>query len=302
MSDNMAKAVPKATPAALRTSCDAPEGKYDATARRNDAFAALAATARIDLGSVYSGEWVGNWRSRMPFARIFFVLASGPETGFLSDSDARIPLRPNTWIFLPPGREIVHDQRPGLNVVSIHFRITLRGRPNPFFGRPMRGGSTHELKPVFSAIAGMDAASGGLDRLPTVFLAQGAVWTILGHVAEAEGPALAAGLERGAAFARLFEAVDNAPEGNFSVAEMAKFVYLGESAFTKRFHAEMGVSPRTWFNDRRARAAAEALLEPGATVAGVAERFGFGNEFYFSRFFRRHFGLPPSQWRNQCHI
>lgn len=186
-------------------------------------------------------------------------------------------------------------------------------RVNPFPHHPSRATEPvfrpshacrrpHELRPVFDALADRNAASGGLDRLPTAFLAQGAVWTILGYVAEAEGPALAAGLERGAAFARLFEAVDNAPEGNFSVAEMAKLVYLGESAFTKRFHAEMGVSPRTWFNDRRARAAAEALLEPDATVANVAERFGFGNEFYFSRFFRRHYGLPPSQWRSQCHI
>ena len=92
------------------------------------------------------------------------------------------------------------------------------------------------------------------------------------------------------------------PEEDFSVAGMAKIVRLGESAFKQRFRAEMGVSPRTWFNDRRARAAAEALLEPGATVAAVAERFGFGNEFYFSRFFRRHHGLSPSQWRRQCHV
>ncbi len=302
MKVDKAKTNSAAPQSALRTSCDAPEGKADATARRNDAFAALAATVRIDFGPVYSGEWVGNWRSRMPFARIFFVLASGPETGFLSDADARIPLRPNTWVFLPPGREIVHDQKPGLNVVSIHFRITLRGRPNPFVGRPMRGGGAHELRSVFDALADGNAVSGGLDRLPSVFLAQGAVWTLLGRVAEAEGPALAAGLERGAAFSRLFEAVDNAPEGDFSVAEMAKLVCLGESAFTKRFRAEMGVSPRTWFNNRRARAAAEALLEPKATVADVAERFGFGNEFYFSRFFRRHYGLPPSQWRRQRHV
>lgn len=38
-----------------------------------------------------------------------------------------------------------------------------------------------------------------------------------------------------------------------------------------------------------------------AALAAMA-RFGFGNEFYFSRFFRRHYGLPPSKWRNQCRI
>ena len=39
-----------------------------------------------------------------------------------------------------------------------------------------------------------------------------------------------------------------------------------------------------------------------AALAAVASRFGFGSEFYFSRFFRRHQGLSPSQWRRQCHV
>lgn len=297
MKDAKAKTNPAATQSALRTSCDAPEGKSDATARRNDAFAALAATARIDFGPVFSGEWVGDWRSDMPFARIFYVLESGPDTGFLADSDSNIPLLPNTWVFLPPGREIIHHQPTGFNVVSVHFRITLRGRPNPFFGRPMRGGGAPELRPVFLSLATGNASYSEMLRLPAAFSAQGAVWTLLGRVAEAEGNALASAMERGVEFARLFEAVEAEPERDFSVDEMAKYVYLGTSAFTKRFRAAMGISPRAWFNSRRARAAAEALLEPGATVAGVAQRFGFGNEFYFSRFFTRHFGTPPSQWR-----
>ena len=300
-----ARPAPAAARPAPRASCDAPQGRADSTARRDDAFAALAAAARIDFGPLFTGEWTGRWSSRMPFARIFFVLESGRETGFLADADARIPLLRNTWVFLPPGREIEHSQPPGFHVVSVHFRITLRGRPNPFLGRPMRGGASPELRSVFLAAASGNAAAGtdgSLALLPASFSLRGAVWSLLGRVAEAEGPALAANLGRGAAFARLFEAVDNAPEENFSVAAMAKIVRLGESAFKQRFRAEMGVSPRTWFNDRRARAAAEALLEPGATVAAVAERFGFGNEFYFSRFFRRHHGLSPSQWRRQCHV
>ena len=303
----MNNAKTKAAPgrSALRESCDAPQGRADSTARRDDAFAALAAAARIDFGPVFIGEWTGRWSSCMPFARIFFVLESGSDVGFLADGDTRIPLLRNTWVFLPPGREIEHSQPPGFQVVSVHFRITLRGRPNPFLGRPLRGGVSPDLRQVFFNVANGRAIaepSGDLALLPASFSLRGAVWTLLGRVAEAEGPALAVGLERGAAFARLFEAVDNAPERNFSVAEMAKVVCLGESAFKQHFRAEMGVSPRNWFNDRRARAAAEALLAPGATVAAVAERFGFGNEFYFSRFFRRHHGLSPSQWRKQCHV
>ena len=300
-----ARPAPAAARPAPRASCDAPQGRAESTARRDDAFAALAAAARIDFGPLFTGEWTGRWSSRMPFARIFFVLEPGREAGFLADADARIPLLRNTWVFLPPGREIEHCQPPGFHVVSVHFRITLRGRPNPFLGRPMRGGASPEMRSVFLAAANGGAAAGtdgSLALLPASFSLRGAVWTLLGRVAEAEGPALAAALERGTEFAPLFEAVEAEPERDFSVDEMARLFGLGGSAFSKRFRAAMGTSPRTWFNERRARAAAEALLDPEDTVAAVASRFGFGSEFYFSRFFRRHQGLSPSQWRRQCHV
>ena len=286
-------------PLQFMRSCDEPEGRVANAARRDDALSALCAAVKVDFYSMYAGGWVGKWRSKMPFARIFYVLASGAAPGSLSDADSRIALLPNTWAFLPPGREIVHDQPAGINLVSVHFRVAMSGRPNPFLGRPMRGGGAPEFRTAFLGAAAGFGDQSEPGRIPASFLVRGAVWTLLGRVAEAEGEMLARNMERGAEFARLFEAVDAEPERNFSIGEMAKTVFQGESSFRRRFNAAMGVPPGAWFDTRRARAAAEALLESGATVAGVAERFGFGSEFYFSRFFKRHFGAAPSVWRRQ---
>ena len=299
-----ARARSPSAPLALRGCCDVPDVRLGPATRRNDGFAALAGTMRIDFGPVFSGEWIGRWRSRMPLARLFYVADSGLGAGSLSDGVSTLPLLPDTWAFLPPGREIVHDQRPGFRVVSVHFRISIRGRPNPFLGCRMHGGTDPAMRSAFLALAGA-SPDGGPSAAPSpgvAFAAQGAIWTLLGRVAEAEGPAMAANMERSAEFARLFEAIEAAPERDVSVAQMAAIVHMGESAFAKRFRAAMGDSPRAWFNARRARAAAEALFDDGATVSEVAARFGFGNEFYFSRFFKRHFGASPSAWRRQRRI
>ena len=51
--------------------------------------------------------------------------------------------------------------------------------------------------------------------------------------------------------------------------------------------------------ERRLAAAAAALLDPGATVTGVALACGFGDLSYFGRAFRRRHGCTPREWRMQ---
>ncbi|MBR3087357.1 MAG: helix-turn-helix transcriptional regulator [Kiritimatiellae bacterium] len=288
----------------LRTSCDCQDGSRPVLSRRDDSFSAVGSSLRMEIGPVYSGEWAGEWRSRMPLARMFYVLAPGDARGVLSDAGGSLPLLGNTWAFLPPGREIHHRQGSGIEVVSVHFRITLRGRTDMFLNTPLRGGAAPEFREVFANVAQhrAEAGDGGLGCLPCGFSLRGALWTLIGRVAADEWPELSRGMERDAEFARLFEAVEAEPERAFSVAEMARIVNEGESAFAKHFRSSMGMSPHAWLGEIRARATAEALLDNGVTVADVAERFGFGNEFYFSRFFKRHFGSSPSVWRRQMKI
>jgi AraC-like DNA-binding protein len=44
--------------------------------------------------------------------------------------------------------------------------------------------------------------------------------------------------------------------------------------------------------------AAELLAEDRLTVRAIAKQLGFGDPFYFSRTFRRHFGRSPSEYRD----
>ena len=49
----------------------------------------------------------------------------------------------------------------------------------------------------------------------------------------------------------------------------------------------------------RAAAIARELSDPMVSIGETAERFGFSNTFYFSRFFKRHFGVGPQAYRKQ---
>jgi AraC-like DNA-binding protein len=65
--------------------------------------------------------------------------------------------------------------------------------------------------------------------------------------------------------------------------------------------ARAGITLRPWLRERRLTAAADALTRPvngRVTIAAIAHRWGFADQAHFTREFRKHFGMTPTQWRN----
>ena len=59
-----------------------------------------------------------------------------------------------------------------------------------------------------------------------------------------------------------------------------------------------GISPKIYFNQLRARHAAQ-LLKKDLSVAEVAEQMNFSSQNYFTVFFRKHMGVTPSEYRHK---
>ncbi len=278
-----------------RTDCSG--GRTVGATRSDDALAARLSGMRLEVGAVHSGEWAGRWRSRFPVARLFYVLATGPDAGLLDDSERQMPLLPGRWALLPPGREIRHVQPFGIDVVSIHFRLLARDHVEALGDCGLCGGFAPDWRDAFRALEDAQARSAE----PSLHLAcriECCLWEAIAALFERDGARIESRLAGAERFAPLVEAVARNPERDFSVREMARTMRMGESAFAKHFTAIMGEAPRRWFNGRRAHLAALALLE-GFSVASVAEKFGFCDEYYFSRFFKRHFGQSPVNWRRR---
>lgn len=77
---------------------------------------------------------------------------------------------------------------------------------------------------------------------------------------------------------------------------------LGYSAgyLSRVFKEHTGRPLSGYWNRTKLDAARRYLFEnPGVTVAGAAEAYGFDDQHYFSRLYKRHFGLPPKVDRSQ---
>ena len=80
---------------------------------------------------------------------------------------------------------------------------------------------------------------------------------------------------------------------------MAQVMNMGVQSFAKRFSADTGISPRKFFERILAEHAVRLLTGTDRSVKEIAAEMGFDNEYYFSRFFKRHLGLPPGEFRHR---
>ncbi len=84
---------------------------------------------------------------------------------------------------------------------------------------------------------------------------------------------------------------------DLSAAVLAHASGLSESTLHRRMVAATGETPRRYVERLRLERAAAQLFLRNATVLQIALDNGFASHEVFSRAFRRHFGLTPTEWK-----
>jgi AraC-like DNA-binding protein len=80
--------------------------------------------------------------------------------------------------------------------------------------------------------------------------------------------------------------------------ELAGSLGFSKSYFVRLFKLHTGLSPIKYANNLRMEMAAELLRSSDLTLAEVAARVDFGDEYQFSRSFKQWSGMPPGRYRN----
>ena len=71
----------------------------------------------------------------------------------------------------------------------------------------------------------------------------------------------------------------------------------GRTNFFKKVKHLTGMTPNDYIRQLRMTAAAELLKDERLTVAEIAYKVGFDDQYYFSKAFKQYFGMPPTKYR-----
>lgn len=87
-------------------------------------------------------------------------------------------------------------------------------------------------------------------------------------------------------------------EREISITDIAKYVFLSPSYFTRAFKEDTGVSPMQYLLNIRIKRSCELLSETDLRVGEIAHSVGFSNQQRFNDMFKKQTGMTPMQYRN----
>ena len=82
-----------------------------------------------------------------------------------------------------------------------------------------------------------------------------------------------------------------------SVADTAQAAAMSERKFLRRFKQEIGVTPTEFVLRVRLQKACEMLVDTNLPADKIARRTGFDSGSRLAKLFRRHLGMPPTEYR-----
>ncbi|NLL05908.1 MAG: AraC family transcriptional regulator [Clostridiaceae bacterium] len=91
--------------------------------------------------------------------------------------------------------------------------------------------------------------------------------------------------------------INNNYERDISLKDIAQYVFLSTSYFTRAFKDEMGVSPINYLLKTRIERAKELLKDTDLKISDIALNVGFSNQQRFNDIFKKHAKMTPLQYR-----
>jgi AraC-like DNA-binding protein len=91
--------------------------------------------------------------------------------------------------------------------------------------------------------------------------------------------------------------INNNFERDISLGDIAKYVFLSPSYFTRAFKEEVGMSPINYLLKVRVERAKELLVETSMKISEIALSVGFSNQQRFNEIFKKYAGTSPLQYK-----
>lgn len=82
-----------------------------------------------------------------------------------------------------------------------------------------------------------------------------------------------------------------------SVQEISDYAFLAVSTLTKKFKEETGMTLGTYITKSIMSEAEQLLLTSEVSIQVISDKLGFCDQAYFGRWFKKRFGVTPTQYR-----
>lgn len=113
------------------------------------------------------------------------------------------------------------------------------------------------------------------------------------------GKVIAQHLETHTQFTEVFRFIESNFGADLRIASLASVHGTTQDAFSMAFKRSIGLSPKDYLMRRLNQEALQHVINTNLHMKEIAEKLRFTDEYYFSRFFQKLNGTPPSRYRKE---
>lgn len=245
----------------------------------------------IESGHAYLDHAWRYQNACAPFSRLYFVKDG---EGILEIGEKQVVLEPGHAYLIPAGLQ--YDYRCESYMEKWYFHINIR-MPDGFdlfdgcrmcYSEKLSEEGIQRIERLYDAVS-----------LDAVFGIQAEVMKVAGDMIRA------AGLEKrevrtySPLLQELFVSVRKTISSRMNVAQLAESLNISPSTLAKRFKKETEMPIGTYLDQILFNQACQLLLTTDLSVGQISEQLGFCDQFYFSRYFKRHQNETPTNYRSR---
>jgi len=231
-----------------------------------------------------------------PFNRLYFV-SSG--IGYLCINEKITELRPGNVYLIPAGCAAKYKCNDHMEHLYHHFNIYSIVGKDYFSIVPECLSMPYNTSEIFELIEAVKKSD-----YVNLLSYKSLIMQIISDFAEI------ASKEYGITFQteysekayKLFNFINNNLNAHLRVKDCANYMNLSIPALTSFFKDQMGESLGKYIDTLLMQKILNLILTKEWTIKELSSYLNFSDQYYFSRFFKKHMGIPPSRYRNEYNL
>ena len=265
--------------------------------QHNEDLSRVMNNIRIELYETGFADLDSEWRQQdvcSPFSRLYYVISGKGFLRIHSEKEAAEELhelKPGYVYLIPNGCSYDYFCDDKLEKVYMHINVLLQNRLELFSGcktyykLPIEAEDLEKMKQWM------------LGRSPEDFFGlQGEVYHAVAAFIKEAGVEEKINKQYSDMVTRLF-AILPGMKISVSIQEIAALLNSSESTLSKHFKKETGMSIGHYRELLIMDRARQLLAMGELSVGEIAEQLGFGDQFYFSKYFKQRQGMTPSAYK-----
>ncbi len=238
---------------------------------------------------LYSGD--RSWRfSRVnsPFNRLYFILDG---EAFVEDARGKIRLEAGNMYLIPLETNYDYYCDSHFRQFYIHFRLELFSGFDVFKAVDRCLSLPYHVPDVEGFLEKTKS-----ERLSDIVSCKGFIMDSVAHLMEPVGQNISDRMESAYKYRSLYQYIKENCNAGLSVKKLSQSLKRSESGISKSFRQDTGLTLKNYIDSAVIQAAKEKILLTDMSIKEIAYSLKFTDEFYFSRFFKRHTGFSPREY------